>query len=346
MVLDELDVPVVLAPMGGGPSTPRLAAAVTDAGGLGFLAGAYLGTDDLAARIAETRALTDGPVGVNVFAPVPGPADPAAYREQVGRIAAWAAARGLPVGEPRHGDDGFAAKLAVLEEAPVSVVSVAFGCPDAALVGRLQAAGKEVWVTVTTAAEARAAAAVGADVLVAQGAEAGGHRGSFADDDEQPLSLLALLQLVRAACDLPLVGAGAVMTGDAVAAVLCAGARAAQVGTAFLRCPEAGTAAAHRQALAGDRPTAATRAYTGRTARGIRNAFGDDLGAGAPAAYPEIHHVTAPLRAAARAAEDAQAINLWAGQAYPLAREEPAADVVARLGRELREALARVAGPS
>jgi hypothetical protein len=148
--------------------------------------------------------------------------------------------------------------------------------------------------------------------------------------------LLALLQL-WAHVDLPLVASGAIASGGALAAVLCAGAQAAQIGTAFMRCPEAGTSPAHRAALVATTPTRLTRAFTGRQARGIVNRFLREHSADAPLAYPEIHHVTAPLRAAARAADDPDAINLWAGQAHELASDAPAANVVAALAAEARE---------
>ena len=173
-----------------------------------------------------------------------------------------------------------------------------------------------------------------------QGIEAGGHRASFVDaEGAGDYGLLALLQLVGAHVDLPLVASGAIASGGALAAVLSAGAQAAQIGTAFMRCPEAGTAPAHRAALAADTPTRLTRAFTGRQARGIVNRFLREHSADAPLAYPEIHHVTAPLRAAGRAAGDADMINLWAGQAHELAREAPAAEVVAALAAEARERL-------
>jgi nitronate monooxygenase len=180
------------------------------------------------------------------------------------------------------------------------------------------------------------AVAVAADALVVQGTEAGGHRGGL--DDASDLSLLPLLRLVARETDLPLVAAGGIGDGASVAAVLAGGATAAQVGTAFLRAPEAKTSAAHRAALAGAGATAITRAFTGRRARGIVNEF-MRAHPDAPAAYPQIHQLTAPLRAAARAAGDTQAINLWAGQAYPLAEDLPAADLVRKLSTDARAAL-------
>ena len=200
-----------------------------------------------------------------------------------------------------------------------------------------------MWVTVTTAAEARTAHDAGADALVVQGVEAGGHRGSFDDAAPGDLGLLALLQLVRAVSDLPLVAAGGLMTGPGIAGALAAGARAVQLGTVFLLSPEAGTAPAQRGMVGTEAPTGLTRAFTGRTARGIVNRFQREHSADAPRAYPEVHHLTAPLRAAAHAAGDAEAVNLWAGQAHALAAPEPAGDLVRRLAAEARRALAEAA---
>ena len=318
MVLEDVALPIVLAPLAGGPSTPELAAAVSDAGGLGFVGLGYLRAGAAAERIAATRALTARPFGVNVF--VPG-------RPSALDVRPFAARLGPGAGEPRFDDDDWDAKLELLRADPVPVVSFTFGCPPRDVVASLPS---EVWVTVTSVEEARAAAAAGADALVVQGAEAGGHRGSFEDRDDAPLGLLALLQLVRAAVDVPLVATGGIATREGVAAVIALGASAAQAGTAFLLCPEAGTSEVHRRAIASDAPTALTRAFTGRLARGIRNRFMEEH-ADAPAAYPEVHHVTAPLRAAGREAGDPDVVNLWAGQAHALARAAPAAEVVRAL---------------
>lgn len=338
MIPDIRPLPIVLAPLAGGPSTPELAAAVSNAGGLGFLAAGYLSAGALAQRLAATRQLTSEPFGVNLF--VPGePAAPGAVRGYAAALAAEARAAGIALGEPRYDDDGWADKTGLLLASPVPVVSFTFGCPSAEVVSRFRRAGSEVWVTVTGPAEASQAADAGADVLVAQGSEAGGHRGGFSDGPG--LGLLSLLQLITAGTALPVVAAGGIVTGAAVAAVLAAGARAAALGTAFLGCPEAGTAAVHRQALRGSAPTAVTRAFTGRAARGIRNRFVTEHSASAPQAYPEVHYLTAPLRQAGRAAGDPDLVNLWAGEAYPLARELPAADLVRELGREMNAALAR-----
>jgi nitronate monooxygenase len=347
VILDRIDVPIVLAPLAGGPSTPQLAAAVSNAGGLGFLAAGYLSAGTLGEQIATARGMTAGPLGVNLF--VPGrEAASDAVADYAASLAAAATEAGVELGSARFDDDAWDAKVAMLLDDPLPVTSFTFGCPDPGVVRGIQAAGSEAWVTVTTPAEAEQAAAAGADVLIAQGTEAGGHRGGFtdnpADDAYGGFGLLSLLQLVRARTGLPLVAAGGISTGAGIAAALAAGARAAQLGTAFLRCPEAGTASVHRAALAKPGQTAMTRAFTGRLARGIRNRLLDEYGPGAPAAYPYVHYLTAPLRAAGRSTGNQDLVNLWAGQAYELTSERPAAELVALLASEARTALATAAG--
>ncbi|MDX6646646.1 MAG: nitronate monooxygenase [Miltoncostaeaceae bacterium] len=338
--IDLLDVPIVQAPMAGGPSTPRLAAAVSEAGGMGFVAAGYRTPEALAEDIAAVRALTGRPFGVNLFAPTGRPADPDVVRRFAEALRPEAERAGVSLGEPRFDDDGFEAKLAVLCGGPVAAVSFTFGCPSPETVARLSAAGSSVWVTVTDVAEAREAVDAGADALVVQGVEAGGHRATFVDRPDPPdYGLLALIQLVRARVEAPLVATGGIATGAAIAAVLSAGAAAAQLGTAFMRCPEAATPPAHRAALASQVPTRLTRAFSGRLARGIVNRLLEEHSAGAPIAYPELHHLTAPLRAHGRQAGDPDLVNLWAGQAHELAEEVPAAELVARLMADAREAL-------
>jgi nitronate monooxygenase len=322
VLIDTLGTPIILAPMAGGPTTPELVAAVCNAGGLGFLAAGYLSANALAERIAATRALTSRPFGVNLFVPGP-PSDPAVFADYVAGLAA----EGLQVGAPRYEDDDWVSKLTLLEREPVAAVSFTFGMPDDDVLARVRATGAEAWVTVTCPEEAYAAA--DADVLVVQGAEAGGHRACWQDTPGlAPIGLLPLLQLIRS--DLPLVASGGIASRAGVQAVLALGAAAAQVGTAFLRAPEAGTAEAHRLALTTSAPTRLTRAFSGRLARGIQNRFMDEH-PDAPLAYPEIHHATAPVRAAARKAGDADLINLWAGEAHRLAEAKPAAEIVADL---------------
>lgn len=347
--LTELAEPIVQAPMAGGVSTPALAAAVNEAGGFGFLAAGYKTADAVGDDIRALRALTDRPFGVNVFAP-PAPmgagtplaarADVAAYAD---RLAAEAKRYQVRLGEPRHDDDDLHAKVALLARERVPVVSATFGCPEPAMMDMLHDAGCDVWITVTSLPEAIIAQQAGADALVVQGLESGGHRGYFSDDSAvEDLGLIAALRLIASRVELPLIAAGGIADGHAVAAVLCAGAVAAQVGSALMLTPEAATSTAHRAALAGPGATRLTRAFSGRSARGIVNRFMTEHDADAPAAYPDVHHLTAPIRAAARAADDPEAVNLWAGQAHALAQAAPAAQIVRRLGADARAAVRQV----
>jgi nitronate monooxygenase len=343
MILDSCDIPIVLAPLAGGPSTPELAAAVSNAGGLGFLAAGYLSAAELAERCRRTGELTSAPFGVNLF--VPGPAG------DMGRVPQFAteiedhvSGVGAQLGEARHDDDDWDAKIEYLLGAPAAVVSFTFGIPGEDVIAALRAQGTEVWVTVTSLDDARRAAAAGADLLVVQGYEAGGHRGGTSDAADEAVGLIALLQLITAGVDTPVVAAGGIATGQAIAAVLCLGARAAALGTAFLDTPEAATAPVQRTALRHDAPTRLTRAFSGRTARGIENDFLRAHSESAPAAYPAVHYLTSPMRKAARQAGLADYVNLWAGQAYPLTATAPAADLVRDLWDEARAALSQAAG--
>ncbi|HWD70711.1 MAG TPA: nitronate monooxygenase [Solirubrobacteraceae bacterium] len=325
----KLSNPIVQAPMAGGPSTPELAAAVANAGGLGFVAAGYRTADQLRDDIEAARELTDRPVGVNLFLVAESKADTDALTAYAGRIAAEAARYGAPLGAARFDDDALEVKLELVRALRVPIVSFTFGCPSPAVVRALQSDGIAVWVTVTEPDEGVLAAGVGADALVCQGIEAGGHRGTFEDiDGRGELGLLSLLRLTRGVSDLPLIASGGIADAAGVAAVLAAGAVAAQIGTALLLCPEAGTSAPHRGALTRPGTTALTRAFSGRRARGIVNDFMRAHEPHAPSAYPQVHHLTSPLRTAARAAGDPEAINLWAGQAFALAQERPAADLV------------------
>jgi nitronate monooxygenase len=337
VILDQLEHPIVQAPMAGGPSTVELAAAVSDAGGLGFLAAGYKTADALREDIRALRGLTDAPFGVNLFVPRSDPVDEAALAAYAERLREFG-----ELGEPRWDDDRWEAKLELLAAEHVPVVSFTFALPDEEALGPLRDAGSELWMTVTDPAEAREAMWIGFDALVLQGVEAGGHRASFNDSNEgEGLSVLAVLRLVASELDVPLVAAGGIADGPAVAAVLAAGASAASVGSAFMLAPEAATNDAHRQALGEDAPTGLTRAFSGRTARGIVNRFMRDHEDAAPVAYPHVHHMTSPLRAAARERGDRDGFNLWAGQTHRLAKAEPAAEIVRRLSADARGALDR-----
>ncbi|MBH5334789.1 nitronate monooxygenase [Streptomyces pactum] len=344
---DLFRYPIVQAPMAGGASCPQLAATVSEAGGLGFLAAGYKTPEAMYEEIKQLRAQTDRPFGVNLFMPQPATADPAAvevYREQLAGEASWYETE---LGDPDSGnDDAYEVKLAILLEDPVPVVSFTFGCPSRPVLEAFARAGTRTVVTVTSPVEAQAAYRAGADAVCVQGVEAGGHQGTHRDDPQADgtgagFGLLALVALVREAVPLPIVAAGGLMRGSQIAAVLAAGASAAQLGTAFLVCPESAASPLHKRALTDPlfTRTELTRAFSGRPARGLVNRFVREHGRYAPAAYPQVHHLTSGLRKAAARAGDPQAMALWAGQGHRLARELPAGRLVELLAAELDQAL-------
>lgn len=331
--LRDLAAPIVGAPMAGGPSTPALAAAVSDTGGLSFLPAGYLSAQRVAENVAATRALTSGPIGVNLFVPQPCAAsdeDVDRYRRLVEPLARQ---YGVEPGSPHPDDDGWAAKLDLVADIAPEAVSFTFGCPEPAVLDRLRSRGVFTMVTVSSPHEAAEAVEAGADALVVQGPEAGGHRSIF--DPAAPASTEPLLPLLAQTVGLgvPVVAAGGLGDSAAVRQVLLAGAVAAQVGTALLLCDEAGTSAVHRSALRDERftETVVTRAFSGRYARSLVNDFTERFSAAAPPGYPQLNQITGPIRSAAVAAGDPQAVALWAGTSWRGARAGGAADVVAGL---------------
>jgi nitronate monooxygenase len=327
--LRELSLPIIGAPMAGGPGTPALAAAVSDVGGLGFVAAGYKPPEAVAADLEAVRALTTAPFGVNLFVVEHHQPDASALDAYRRSLAPLAARFDVSLGEPRWDDDAWRAKLELVYETRPDVVTFTFGCPSARVLRRLADLGVHAGVTVTTVAEARAAVARGAASLTVQGSRAGGHRGTWQLEgvpDETPL--LDLVAGVRAAVDVPLVACGGIHDARGTRSVIAAGAAAAQVGTAYLLADEAATNPTHRAALQ-DRAlpeTAITRAYTGRWARGLANDFIRSH-QDAPAGYPHLHHMTSPLRKAAAAAGDQQVAQLWAGSSHALARRATAAEI-------------------
>ena len=322
--------------MAGGPSTPGLAAAVAHAGGFGFLAAGYRSPDELLGLIAATREHTDHPFGVNIFCPS-APGDPEAVRRYAEAIGPVSARLGVALGPPRWDDDDFGDKVEIAASEGVGMVSFTFGCPDTDVVDRLHRAGCRVAVTATSVSEARAGEEAGADLLVVQGTEAGGHQGSFLDLAPNTTTLSSLLEQVRHTVRAPLVGSGGIMTGGRAAEVLALGAVGVQLGTAFLCCPEAGTSPAYRRALLDRRypDTVVTRAFSGRYGRGLANEFALEYGGSAPEAYPEVHHLTRPLRAAATEAGDPSVPNLWAGEGWRSVTTSSARAVVRRIAAGL-----------
>ncbi len=342
--LTDLIIPVIGAPMAGGPSTDDLVAAVSGAGGLGFLATAYRSGTAVTQSIRALRARGIERFGANVFVPET-PAehvvDTDAVRTYRAALAPRAAALGVTVPEvPEYSTDGYDEVIAVLVDSAVPWVSFTFGLPSNSEVASLHRAGTSVVVTVADLADARAAVERGADVVWVQGPEAGGHRSTFSVAAIPPTTpLTELLPAVRAAVDVELIASGGVASGTDVARLLALGADAVAVGTLLLDTPEAGTSTAHRRALrdpafAG---TVLTRAFSGRPARGLDNAFHRDLHALAPAAFPELNTLTGPLRTAAAAQDDPHGVALWAGTGVASVTDDGAAKVVRRLWAQARE---------
>ncbi|GAA2663664.1 nitronate monooxygenase [Streptomyces vastus] len=335
--------------MAGGVSVPQLAAAVSEAGGLGFLAAGYKTADGMYQEIKQLRGATSRPFGVNLFMPQPEYADPATVEVYANQLAGESAWYETKLGDPDSGrDDGYDAKLAVLLDNPVPIVSFHFGCPTREVLDSLARAGTFTMVTATTVEEAQAVQRAGADAVIVQGVEAGGHQGTHRDNPETDgsgIGLLSLIAQVREAVRIPIVAAGGIMRGGQIAGALAAGATAAQLGTAFLATHESGANALHKQALTNPLfvRTELTRAFSGRPARGLVNRFMREHGPYAPAAYPQIHHLTSGLRKAAAKAGDAQGMALWAGQGHRLARDLPAQQLVEVLADELAAAKSALA---
>jgi nitronate monooxygenase len=332
--LRDLAVPIIVAPMAGGPSTPELAAAGTNAGGLGFVPAGYLTAEVFAERVEAAQRLSTGPVGANLFVPQPSASNPAAIKAYAAALAPEVERYGAALGEPRFDDDAWVAKLDVLLDLRPEVASFTFGLPSADECRRLRDAGITTVGTITTLSEARGDATLGVETVGAQGPPAGGHRGTF-DPAAQPAteSLDQLLAGVTAAVDIPVIAAGGLVTAEDVQRVLRAGAVAAQLGTAFLLADEAGSSPVHRAALRDPQftETVVTRSFSGRYARGLRNRFIDEHEAEAPFGYPEIHYLTSPLRAASVRAGDPHAVNVWAGTGFRDAKAASVAEIIRKL---------------
>ena len=328
--------PIIGAPMAGGPSNPELAAAVTGAGGLGFLAAGYRTPQRLEHEIAEVRKRTSGPFGVNVFVPQSPTVDRVALDAYLTSLRPEAGAAGVDA-TAVWDDDGWDDKLDLLEQAVGPVGELHLRMPAGSGAGPIAGRRLEGGRHRHHPRRGRRAQAAGADAVAAQGIEAGGHQGSFTDDvpPDTAWGLLALITALRHAVDLPVLAAGGLMSGHDVAAVVRAGAVGASLGTALLRAPESGAHAIHKAALADPAftGTALTRAFSGRRARGLVNGF-MRAHPDAPSGYPYINNATRALRRAAVDRHDPHAINLWAGQGFRLAEERPAADIVARIGTE------------
>ncbi len=343
-------LPIIQAPMAG-VSTPAMAAAVSNAGGLGSIGVGPVGAESARGMIAAVRAATDRPFNVNVFCNRPAVADQSREAAWLARLApvfrrfgAEPPARLTEIYRSFVEDD---AMLAVLLEERPRVVSFHFGLPSAERIAALRDAGIVLLATATNLEEARLIAAAGLDAVVAQGFEAGGHRGVFDPDaHDDRLGTIALTRLLVRSLEIPVIAAGGIMDGAGIAACLLLGAAAAQLGTAFIACPESAADESYRAALLGDASwhTVVTTAISGRPARCIANRFtalGDEAEGGAVPAYPIAYDAGKALNAAAKVAGERGYEAHWAGQGAPMARPLPAATLVAVLRSEMDQALSR-----
>lgn len=337
--------PIIQAPMAG-TSTPELAAAVSNAGALGSIAFGAVDPETARRDLRQTRALTKRPFNVNLFCHTPQPPDETRNHEWIESLRPLFAGFGAePPGQLRNIYTSFVvddAMLAMLLEERPAVISFHFGLPGADRVAALKATGALLLASATSPEEGRKAQAAGVDMVVAQGVEAGGHRGVFDPADDPRFATLPLTRLLVTQLDIPVIAAGGIMDGAGVAAALALGAEGAQLGTAFIGCPESSANPAYRKALAGlgAERTRVSAVISGRPARGLENAFMRRADETAVAPYPYAYDIGKALNAAASAAGDDGYAPQWAGQAAPLARLLPAADLVARLADETREALA------
>jgi nitronate monooxygenase len=324
--------------MAGGPDTPELAAAVSEAGGLGSLGCGYLSAEQIETLATRTRSYTSKPFALNLFIRDDTHDDASAEKRVMPLLEAFRRELGLPThGGPAKPPPSFAAQFAAVLRARPRVFSFTFGLPTAAQVSELRKADIVVIGTATSLDEAEALAALGVDAVSAQGTEAGGHRGTFIGRAEDALvGTMALTRQIVARVGLPVIAAGGIMDGAGVRAALELGAAAVQLGTAFMLCPEAGTHPAHRAHLLSTeaRRTVVTRAFSGRAARGIRNRFTDAFESIATAPFPQQQALTAELRQAAAAQGRTDLMQMWAGQGAPLLRAEPAAALLRSLAVE------------
>lgn len=336
-----VELPIIQAPMGGGPSTPELVAAVSNAGGLGSLGAPYLTPEQILNAVRRVRALTEKPFAVNLFAGAyltETAVDPAPMLALLGEAHA---ALGLPPPVlPVLPPDPFPAQLAAVLEARPPIFSFTFGIPKPQDIARLRARDIAIVGTATTVDEARHLAAAGVDGILAQGAEAGAHRGTFSGSFEA--SMIPTLELVRrisSVTSLPVIASGGLMDGGDISAALKAGAAAAALGTAFLACPESGASETYKQAVLAARSdtTVVTRAFSGRPARGIANAFIAKLRTHEAAIlpYPLQNALTRAMRAAAAQRGESGFLSLWAGTGVGRARSLPAGELLKRLAAEI-----------
>lgn len=342
-LLNRLNIehPVIQAPMGGGPSTPELVAAVSNAGGLGSLGAAYLNPDQITDTIRRIKSLTNKPFNVNLFAggyEAKTHDDP---RQMLAVLAEIHEALALPPPVlPELPPDPFPAQFEAVLDSDPPIFSFTFGIPSADAMARLKVRGITTIGTATTVEEAHMLAEAAVDAILAQGAEAGAHRGTFAGPFESAMiPTLNLVRGIRSAVSLPVIASGGIMDGRDLSLALRLGASAAALGTAFLTCPESGASEAYKRAIlaAGKDTTVITRAFSGRPARGLANAFIATMTGkeNMILPYPLQNLLTRAMRTAAASRGDSELLSLWAGQGVARCRTMPAGELVMQLVTEL-----------
>jgi nitronate monooxygenase len=344
--------PIIQAPLAGGGDTPNLVAAVSNAGGLGFIGAAYLTPDQIYDTSATVRRLTPRPFGINLFAPLTAKSAARDPTPTLKRIAPYFAELGLPAPSvPKSTGASFDEQLAAALESGASVFSFTFGVLPASAIQAIKERHMLLIGTATTVKEALVLEQSGVDAIVAQGSEAGGHRGSFACEfDAGMIGTISLVPQVVDAVRVPVIASGGIMDGRGIVAALALGASAVQLGTAFLTCDESGIPEAYKQAIlnAQEDQTRITRAFSGRPARGIMNRFMSEMDSAQEEViqqFPLQNALTRPLRKAAAEHGRAEFLSLWAGQGVRLARRQSAAELVARLAREIDNTTAVISKP-
>jgi nitronate monooxygenase len=346
-----LRLPLIQAPMAGGPSSQELVAAASGAGALGSFGFAYTQPDEMKKQAAFVRSKTERPFGINLFvSPQPAEIGATAQRGALDAVAGYYAELGLPAPEPVKAPyaPDLDAQLAAVEEIRPRVFTAHLGTLPAERVKAIKSKGIVVGGSATSVAEAQGLEQLGFDFVIAQGGEAGGHRGTYLRDPYQALTgTLALTRVLVKAVKLPVVAAGGIMDGAGIAAALALGAQAAQLGTAFIPCPESGAPQAHKDALLAAREdtTVMTEKFSGKPARGLVNRFIREMAErDAPQlAFPAQNSVTGKLRQACAKAGKQDFLAMWAGQAAPLCRALPAAELIAQLERESLAAIRELA---
>lgn len=342
-----LATPVVQAPMAGGPSSQELVAACSAAGALGSFGFAYTQPEEMKKQSAFVRSSTDRPFGINLFtAAQPAQIDPAAQRAALDAVAGYYKDLGLPAPEPVNAPyaPDLEAQLDAIAEIQPRVFTVHLNDLDQNRINQFKTLNILVGGSATCVAEAQRLESLGFDFVIAQGGEAGGHRGSYLRDPYRSLTgTLALTRLVVRAVRLPVIAAGGIMDGAGIAAVLALGAQLAQLGTAFVPCPESGAAQVHKDLLLKEKEdnTQLTEKFSGKPARGLSNRFMTEMALkDAPQlAFPAQNAVTGKLRQASAKAGNGDFVAMWAGQAAPLARALPAAELIRILNEEAISAI-------